>query len=463
MKKILVVDDDLTIQRILKNVIENSGFEVFTASDGKEAFTKVKKMKFDVLITDLNMPHLNGIELTQKVLEVEPELIVIFITAYGTIRSAVEAIKLGAFDYLTKPIDNNELILSVNRGIDKLSLIKENILLKKQLKKTKPEPEFISENDRIKIIFGEANAVANSDSMVLITGEKGTGKEYLAKYIHNKSKRSNNQFISVDCESIPEDMIENELFGSFKNDNDNSGINHSGYLEIADNGTIFLNEITKLNPIMQLKLLQVLKVGYFTKPRDNRIISTSARIIASSGENLLKLTAEGKFNQNLYYKINVFEFHIPSLRERPEDILFYFSNFVKLFCNTNDKGLKTVSSQVQKILINYSWPGNILELRNIAERATILCDDNMIMKEHLPAKICNVDGIKEPVTSKDFLENKQAVVKEFETNFLIKYLKIHRGNVTAVSREINYHPVTLRQKITKLGIDPKEFKQTNNK
>lgn len=460
VKKILVVDDEKTTQKILKKVLENYGYEVSTSPNGKDALKKIKEIKFDVLLTDLNMPHINGIELTKKVLKIEPGIIVILITAYGTIRSAVEAIKLGAYDYLTKPIDNKELLLSISSGINKTLILKENILLKKQLDKTKTEFEFLSENEKIKSILDEANAVAKSNSAVLIFGEKGTGKEHLARYIHNKSSRSVNQFINVDCASIPKEMIEVELFGEISTQSKNNSNVRMGYFESAENGTIFLSEISSLDSLMQLKILKVIEDKQFSRIGDNKILNTSARIIASTSENLEKLVFEGKFNQNLFYKINVFEFDLPALKDRPEDILLYFLNFVKFFANANSKNIKDLTPDVKKIIINYSWPGNVLELRNVAERAAILCEEEYIQKEHLPLKICEVDSVRELIVSKDFNENKRAMVREFETNYIKRFLRIHKGNVTAVSRDINFHPVTLRQKIAKLGIDPKEFKIT---
>ena len=462
VRKILVVDDEKTTQRILKKVLTNAGFEVTTASDGKDALKKIKEYNYDVLLTDLNMPRLNGIELTRKVLSNEPELIVIFITGYGTIRSAVEAIKLGAYDYLTKPIDNKELLLSINRGINKISLIRENILLKKQLKKDRTEFEFLSENDKVKTILGEANAVAKSDSTVLICGEKGTGKEHLARYIHNRSKRSTNQFVNIDCSALPAEIIEIELFGTVENPARNITEDRMGYFETVEGGTIFLSEISFLDAMLQIRILKVIEERQFSRVGDNKILSTSSRIIASTSENLQKLVNEGKFNQNLYYKINVFEFDLPCLKDRPEDILLYFTNFVRFFAKANSKNIKDLSPEVKKLIINYQWPGNVLELRNVAERATILCEEEFIKKEHLPVKIAATEGLKDMIISNDFNINKRAMVKEFEINYFRKYLKIHKGNVMAVSRDINFHPVTLRQKMAKLGIEPKEFKLNKN-
>ena len=457
-----MVDDEKTTQKILKKILTNAGFDVTTTSNGKDALKKIQEIEFDIMVTDLNMPRLNGIELTRKVLKIEPYLIVIFITAFGTIRSAVEAIKIGAFDYLTKPIDNKELLLSVNRGINKLSILRENVLLKKQLQKEKAEFEFLSENEKIKSILEESNAVAKSNSTVLIYGEKGTGKEHLARYIHNRSKRRGNQFVCVDCSSLPSEIIEIELFGTIENPVKNITDTRMGYFETVENGTIFLSEISYLDAMLQLKILKVIEEKQYSRVGDNKLLTTSTRIIASTSENLQKLVTEGKFSQNLYYKINVFEFDLPCLKDRPEDILLYFNNFVEYFSHSNSKKIKDLTPEVKKIIINYNWPGNVLELRNVAERATILCEEEYIKKEHLPSKICETEEVKELIISRSFNVNKRAMVREFETNYIKKFLKIHKGNISAVSRDIGFHAVTLRQKISKLGIDPKEFKLSKN-
>jgi len=390
------------------------------------------------------------------------------ITAYGTIKSAVEAIRIGAFDYLTKPVDKKELLLSVEKGIERLSLIKENILLKYELEKVEDKQEFLTDNEQLKMLLTEVKKVSNSDSTVLITGETGTGKELLAKYIHFNSPRRKQHFVVVNCASIPKQSLESELFGHIAGSFEGASRDLKGYFEIAENGTIFLDEIGKIDPLVQIKILRVLKDKQFSRIGDSKTQTTNARIIVSTSDNIDTLIREGKFIQDLYYRINVFDFHLTPLRERPDDIIFYFKKFVKEFSERNNKVIKDISADVKKMLLSYSWPGNVLlsyswpgnvtELKNISERCSILCEGEKITTDYLPERLNHGKDHKEAIASNDFNKNKRARVKEFEINFIKKFLRMNKGNVTATARDINFHPVTLRQKIIKLGINPKEFK-----
>ncbi len=454
MAKIIVVDDEVVSLTILKSVLENAGHDVTIASDGEAALDIMKKLKFDIVLSDFNMPGMNGIELTKEILKLSPDSIVILITAFISIRAAVESIKLGAFDYLTKPVDKEELLLSVNRGLERIALVKENILLKQQLERVEnPEFTYQTESDEIKRILLEANKVAKSDSTILITGSNGTGKEVLAKYIYKNSLREKQQFVVVNCAAIPEQLLESELFGHVKGAFTGAIREHKGYFEIADNGTIFLDEIAEIDPLLQVKLLRVLQEKQFSRVGDTRIISTNVRIIAATNRDLNKMIEEGKFREDLYYRLNVFEFHLPDLRDRTEDIIFYFNKFVSEFAKNNNKKITKIDPEINHYLISYQWPGNIRELKNAAERSTILCDTNQITPDLLPKNILGIADNKESFTSNDFNENKNRLLKEFEVKFIIKHLKLNRGNVAATARAINFHPVSLRQKIAKLGIN----------
>ena len=461
MAKIIVVDDEVISLTILKSVLENAGHDITTASDGEAALDIMKKMKFDIVLSDFNMPGMNGIELTKEILKLSPDSIVILITAFISIRAAVESIKLGAFDYLTKPVDKEELILSVNRGLERIALVKENILLKQQLERVEnPEFTYLTESEEIKRILLEANKVAKSDSTILITGSNGTGKEVLAKYIYKNSTRANQQFVVVNCAAIPEQLLESELFGHVKGAFTGAIKEHKGYFEIADNGTIFLDEIGEVDPLLQVKLLRVLQERQFSRVGDTRIISTNVRILAATNRDLNKMIEEGKFREDLYYRLNVFEFHLPDLKDRTEDIIFYFNKFVSEFSKNNNKKITKVDPEINHYLISYQWPGNIRELKNAAERSTILCDTNTITPDLLPKNILGISDNKESFVSNDFNENKNRLLKEFEIKFIIKHLKLNKGNVAATARAINFHPVSLRQKIAKLGINVDEVLAT---
>ncbi len=460
MAKILVVDDEVTSAAIMKKVLEEEGHDVTTVTDGKIALEKVKQYDFDIVVTDFNMPKMNGMQLTKEVLELESDIIVILITAYFSVKSVVEAIKLGAFDYLTKPINKDELILAVNRGLEKVDLMNENLLLKSSLQRSRTneseDDQYNSTSKEMQEILKEVKKVAKSNSTILITGENGTGKEVLAKYIYNSSTRADHPFVVVNCAAIPGQLLESELFGHVKGAFTGAIKDHKGYFEIANNGTIFLDEIGEIEPMVQVKLLRVLQEKEFSKVGDTKIRYTNVRIIAATNRELKKMIEEGKFREDLYYRLNVFEFHLPALRERPEDIMFYFEKFVKENAENNGIKVKSIEPEVVNILNQYNWPGNIRELKNIAERVSILCDDGKITADLLPEKL---KGESETVVvTSDYSENKDNILKDFETKFIRKHLKLNKGNVAATAKAINFHPVSLRQKIYKLGIDPKEFK-----
>lgn len=457
MKRIIIVDDESSSRAILKKIISDAGYSVTLASGGEEAIKKISASRFDVMLTDLNMPLMNGIELTEKVLQIEPDMIVILITAYGSIRTAVEAIRLGAFDFLSKPVNKDELLLIISRGLEKATLLKENLLLSRELKKTKSVPVLISDNDKMKGIMEKAKQIALADSAVLITGEPGTEKQELARFIHNNSQGARFEFISLDCNALSDDSFESELFGHAKGYSKKFISASKGYLEIAERGTIFINEISKLSSHIQLKLLRVLNEKQFSKLGENKLNISNARIIVSSSEGLEKLVYEKKFNENLYNKLKLFEINIPPLKERPEDILFFFNKYIEEFSYSKNLTVKEISPDVTRMIINYMWPGNLNELKDTAERVVILCRDGIIRKELFPENILEVEQYKDLFANSSYKANKAKAVNDFEVNFIKKYLKLCKGNISEVGRVIGFHQISLRQKIAKLGINPKEF------
>jgi len=460
MARILVVDDEFTSIAILKKVLEEAGHRVTTVSNGEKAIEQINEFKYDILLTDFNMPGMNGIELTEKALQIEPDFIVILITAFATIRSAVDAIRLGAFDYLTKPVNKEELLLSIQRGLERIQLLHENILLKQRLEKVEFEGEtefkYETSSEELKEMLNEARKVAKTDSSVLITGANGTGKEVLSKFIHKNSNRKDQQFVVLNCAAIPPQLLESELFGHVKGSFTGAIKDHKGYFEIADNGTIFLDEIGEIDTLIQVKLLRVLQEKEFSKVGDTRIQSTNVRIIAATNQDIKKLISEGKFREDLYYRLNVFEFYLPSLKDRKEDIEFYFQKFIAEFSILNRKAIPEIDKSVKDVLFNYSWPGNIRELKNVAERVSLLSEKGKITIDLLPNNI--IGDVSNKKLSADYNENKEFIIKEFEIDFIKKYLKLYKGNVAATAKAINFHPVSLRQKIAKLGIDPREYK-----
>ncbi len=427
MAKILIVDDDNITLSILKQVLYKANHDVTTAIDGEEAIQYVKNTLYDIIVTDFNMPGMNGIELTKEILKINPQSVIILITAYISVKAALESIKLGAFDYLTKPVDKEELLLSIERGLERLKLLEENNQLKKNSKPSpaKVEFKFETKSEDVKKILTEAAEVAQSDSTVLITGSNGTGKEVLSEFIHKNSKRSKSTFVVVNCAAIPEQLLESELFGHSKGSFTGAIKDHKGYFEIANNGTIFLDEIGDLDTPLQVKLLRVLQTKMFARVGDPKPISTNVRIIAATNRNLKQLIKDGKFREDLYYRINVFEYHLPDLKDRPSDIIFYFEKFIKEYSKENGKKIKEISEEVKDLLYQYPWPGNIRELKNIAERASVLCKTGIISGDLLPDRI-KIDGqatVSEEFISKDYVESKTELLKEFERDFIKKHLK----------------------------------------
>ena len=429
MAKILIVDDDNVTLSILKQVLYKANHDVTTAIDGEEAIQYVKETVYDIIVTDFNMPGMNGIELTKEILKINPQSVIILITAYISVKAALESIKLGAFDYLTKPVDKEELLLSIERGLERLKLLQENTQLKKTSKTSAPKVEFKFEtkSDEVKKILTEAAEVAQSDSTVLITGSNGTGKEVLAEFIHKNSKRNKNTFVVVNCAAIPEQLLESELFGHSKGSFTGAIRDHKGYFEIANNGTIFLDEIGDLDTPLQVKLLRVLQTKMFARVGDPKPISTNVRILAATNRNLKQLIKEGKFREDLYYRINVFEYHLPDLKDRMDDITFYFEKFIKDYSRENGKKIKDIADDVKEMLVRYNWPGNIRELKNVAERASVLCKNGSITADLLPDRIRDAvpepEPIHEAIISEDYVQSRNELLKEFERDYIKKHLK----------------------------------------
>jgi transcriptional regulator with PAS, ATPase and Fis domain len=308
----------------------------------------------------------------------------------------------------------------------------------------------------MKEIYKQIGHVSVNRVTVLVQGESGTGKELVSKVIHYSGITKNYPFVPLNCSALSESLLESELFGHVKGSFTGAIKDHKGYFEIADNGTIFLDEIGEIDTLIQVKLLRVLQEKEFSKVGDTRIQSTNVRIIAATNQDIKKLISEGKFREDLYYRLNVFEFYLPSLKDRKEDIEFYFLKFIAEFSVMNKKAIPEIDKSVKDVLLNYSWPGNIRELKNVAERVSLLSEKGKITVDFLPNNI--IGDVSSKKLSADYNENKEYVIKEFEIDFIRKYLKLYKGNVAATAKAINFHPVSLRQKIAKLGIDPREYK-----
>lgn len=391
MPRILVVDDDEYIRNLLNSFLSDNGFDVTASSNAEEGLEQIKREAFDIILADMVMPGMSGIDLVKKVLDLGINIPIIIITAHGTIGLAVDAMKAGAFDYIIKPLNMGELLLSINRALESSKLKHENILLKKQIKNRYDfQKVFIGDSPPMQKVFDFIQKVADTDSTILIYGESGTGKELVAKTIHYNSSRSEMPFVPLNCAAIPNELLETELFGHEKGAFSGAINTRLGRFELANKGTLFLDEIGDLHPSLQSKLLRVLQEREFERVGGTKTIKVDVRIIAATNKNLEDAVSNGKFREDLYYRLNVISIHLPPLRERKEDIYLLIRHFMKNFSKKNKKDIPKISHDVMQCLVNYHWPGNVRELENLIERFVILNDSGVITMDDLPERFYTV-------------------------------------------------------------------------
>lgn len=389
-KSILVVDDEPNIRRVLDAVFTKSGYTVLTAENGKKALDIVStEQGLQVLLCDLIMPDLNGMDILKAVREMNPNISVVMMTAHGTIKSAVDAMKLGAFDYITKPFDVDEIKLIVNNALERSILIEENIQLKQQLKSRYGFDEIIGNCGRMQDVFRMIERVAQSSATVMIRGESGTGKELVARAIHFNSKRSMKPFVAVACAALPETLLESELFGHEKGAFTGAVGQKAGRFELANKGTLFLDEISEIPPSVQVKLLRALQERQFERVGGMKTVNVDVRLVAATNRDLEKCVADGSFRDDLYYRLQVIQIFLPPLRDRLDDIPLLTEHFINKFNERNEKHVKFVDQATMDLLMRYKWPGNVRELENAIERCVVLADDDaeLITSDLLPFTI----------------------------------------------------------------------------
>ena len=389
-KSILIVDDEANIRRVLDAVFTKDGYRVLTAENGRKALDVVStEPELDVLLCDLIMPDLNGIEVLKSTREINPFLSVVMITAHGTIKTAVDAMRLGAFDYITKPFDMDEIKLIVKNALERRRLLAENTELKQELRSRYKFDEIVGTSGKMQEVYKIIERVANSNATVLIRGESGTGKELVARAIHFNSPRSAKPFIAVSCAALPETLLESELFGHEKGAFTGAVGQKAGRFELANQGTLFLDEIAEVSLAMQVKLLRVLQERKFERVGGTKTLSMDVRMIAATNRNLEDAVAAGEFREDLYYRLQVIQVFLPQLRDRREDIPPLVEHFVEKFNTQNGRDIKFVSPECMELLMKYDWPGNIRELENAIERGVVLADPNseLITPDLLPAAI----------------------------------------------------------------------------
>ena len=442
---ILVVDDEEIVRESLCNWLQEDGYQAEAVEDGFKALDIIKKKPWNVLFVDLKMPGMDGLEVMRRAKALQPELPIVIITAYATVNTAVEAMKEGAYDYLVKPFNPEEISLIIRRLIEKQALLKENIFLRKELKKQFYFQDLISKSRKMQDIFELARTVAKSTSTILILGESGTGKELLARAIHLESLRADTSFVSVSCAALTETLLESELFGHEKGAFTHAISQKKGKFEMANGGTIFLDEIGDIGPKLQLDLLRILQEKEFSRVGGNEVIKVDVRIIAATNRDLKKAIEEGKFRDDLYYRLNVISILIPPLRERKEDIHLLVDHFIEKFNIEMEKKIGGISPEALKSIMAYSWPGNVRELENTIERAMVITKGTMIHVEDLGLSSRAEENSLTCAAPPSGDKSMKAVEKEH----MAKILKENDWNIQRSAEILGIDRVTLYNKIRK--------------
>jgi DNA-binding NtrC family response regulator len=452
VKSVLIVDDEVGTRESLKMILKKD-YAVFLAKDAEEAILQSREHSPDVILLDIILPDLDGLKLLEKIKQKEPDAIVIMITATKTVKTAVEAMKLGAYDYVTKPFDVDELRLIVSRALSTQALEKEVRYLRKEIDKSFVFENIIGKSKAMKEIFGIVRQIADTKSTVLVMGESGTGKELISRAIHYNSNRKNYPFVTINCAAIPETLIESELFGHEKGAFTNAIEKKLGRCEVAQQGTLFLDEIGELSLATQAKILRFLEEKEFNRVGGSKTIKVDVRLITATNKDLNQLIKKGAFREDLYYRINVVPIIVPPLRERREDIPSLLDHFIKKYNEEGNKRVQGVSKEALALMMNYEWPGNVRELENSIERVIALTSNEYIQPSELPIPLTNIskiNGLRESILSGkvSFLKAEEEFEKGIILDALKKtnYVQSHAAEMLGISRRI------LKYKMDKLGI-----------
>ena len=448
-RRILVVDDEKSMREILEIFLENEGYSVSAANNGESAVEALRSDIFDLIISDMKMPKMGGLELLKNVKESSPDTIFVVMTAFGTTESAVEAMKLGAYDYIQKPFQMDDIRLVVKNALDKQKLQKDVSILKNQLKIPSIE-NIIGESRPMQDLFTVISKSASSSANVLIIGESGTGKELVAKAIHLMSQRKDNHFVPVNCAAIPEGLLESELFGYMKGAFTGASSNKQGLFELANDGTIFLDEIGEMPISLQAKLLRVLEGGTFRRVGGVSDITVDVRLVAATNKNLSELIENSQFREDLYFRLNVLSLKIPPLRDRRDDIPLLVDHFMVKYAGEN----KTFSKEAMTMLQNYRWKGNVRELENIIERVLLLSEGDVLDIESLPEEIRSSPS-KEKVSVPSGGIDMEMIMSDTEKAYLLNALAKTNGVKTEAAKLLNLTFRSFRHKLKKYGIDKK--------
>lgn len=444
---VLLVDDEETLRTVLGKELEATGFRVTICANGEEACLALEKEEFDVVLLDLKMPGMDGIEVFKHIKQASPLSEVIILTGHGTIENAINSMKLGAYDYLTKPCNINEVETTIIKAFEKRGLMQQNIILKQELSGRAHFQNIVGNSSKVLELLELIKKVAPTGSTVLIQGESGTGKELVAHAIHFNGRRSNSPFVVVDCTSLQENLLQSELFGHEKGAFTGAISLKHGLFEVADTGTLFMDEIGDISPLLQVQLLRVLETGMFRRVGGTKDLKVDVRIVASTNRDLKRLMEEGKFREDLFFRLNVINIHVPPLRERREDIPLLVSHFIE---NNPKRGFskKRISPEALKVLCDYDWPGNIRELKNIVERAGVFSEDDLIVVQNLPGHLMDKRKVS-------FLEgkNRYLSLREIEEKYISILLKECKGHRAKVAQILGISERNLYRKLKEYNLD----------
>ncbi|MFI5303194.1 MAG: sigma-54-dependent transcriptional regulator [Nitrospiria bacterium] len=455
MAKILIVDDEKSMREFLSIVLSKEGYSVVTASDGEEAIQQVEKDIFDLVITDIKMPKLTGLDVLKSVKDVSPDTIVLMVTAFATTETAIEAMKQGAYNYLIKPFKIDEVKLIIRNALEKQSLRKENNQLRHSLNELVSPRNIIGKSEALSKILDLIDKISDSASNILITGESGTGKELVARAIHERSVRKDKAFVTINCSALPENLLESELFGHMKGSFTGAVMNKQGLFEIADGGTLFLDEIGDTSLSIQVKLLRVLQEREFRRVGGTKDIKVDVRIVAATNKDLVKAVAENSFREDLYYRLDVIPVYLPPLRERRDDIPLLSDYFLKKFNKLLNKNLVGIDPEAMNILMEQEWKGNVRELENMLERVVSLTSNSKIMKEDILASARPM-ALNDSIRMREIPEtgvDLEKYIEEIEREILIKALEKTRWVKTEAAKLLNLNFRSFRYRLDKYQID----------
>jgi two-component system response regulator AtoC len=451
MTRVLVVDDERKMRRVLQILLEQMGLESIPVESGEAALEHFGGEKFDLVLTDLKMPGISGVDLLARIRALDPDVPVIVLTAHGTVQTAVEAMKQGAFDYILKPFDVPAIELIIRNALEMRRYRTENRFLKEQAASTPTFENLIGESAAMQTVYGMIRQVAAAKTAVLITGDTGTGKELVARAIHNLSRRRDQLFVPLNCAAIPADLLESELFGHVRGAFTGAHMERTGKFELADGGTLFLDEIGDMAYPLQAKLLRVLQEGVVERIGSNRPVKVDVRVLSSTNRDLAASMAAGTFREDLYYRLNVFRIHLPPLRERREDIRHLTASFLSTFGEELGKGSLPPTPEARALLEQYNWPGNVRELRNLMERAAVLCNGTQIDAELVHLLL---PAVRTTLPSETVVDNLQldAAVEEVERKLILRALGAASDNKAEAARLLGISERTLWYKLKRYGL-----------